>query len=118
MVEEAQSDGVEASYGVVVEYFVEDERWEVVAKVGRVFYCVTGDLLQNTVRRIWWQGGSGGVRANLLQAVNLQLEPHGTCQCLCTCGDFEQAPLTEDRADQQEFSPRCAKWQDVVNFKA
>ena len=52
MIKEGQHDGVEARYGVEVEEFVKDERWEVGAEMRRVVDCVAGDLLWRNIRSI------------------------------------------------------------------
>ena len=45
LIEDTQSDEMEAGYGLEVEECVEDERWEIGAKVCGVVDCVAGKLL-------------------------------------------------------------------------
>lgn len=78
-IEKAQADEMEACYGGEVVESVEEGRWEVVAEVCGVVDYVAGDLLRKSFRKVGWQEGLGGVRANLLRGDSLQLKPHGIC---------------------------------------
>lgn len=52
MIEEAQTDEVEARYGIEVEELVEEGRWQMGAEMCGVVDCVAGDLLRTSVRDI------------------------------------------------------------------
>ena len=57
MIEQASPNGIEARYSIVIEEFVEDEWWQVGAKVCGVVDNVAGDLLQKNVRELsLWRG--------------------------------------------------------------
>lgn len=52
MIEESKPNEVKARYGIEVEEFVEDERWEMGAEMRRVVDCIACDLLRNSVREV------------------------------------------------------------------
>lgn len=52
VIEEAQTDEVEARYGIEVEELVEEGRWQMGAEMCGVVDCVAGDLLRTSVRDI------------------------------------------------------------------